>query len=438
MKSYPFLSEETLIRDLSEARNAYALHGSCLPQWLDQSPSDFLTHKKFIVCGSVCKSEIRVLARRANVIAIVDDFLAQTTSKIFDIPVVTSDAWIELARNDLAIVSCVLTPGARAFQHFTKLAMQWDIQILKPLEFLHLLKGCSVDRRGETGRFFWYGDEFFLSTCDNLDRLLEIGNSLDDAYSRLSWLCILSYRMTLNPFFLEACAVGHLSEQFNLNSYSTNRQFFKFTQDEIYVDGGAFTGDTIESFLRAVGGKFKKIHSFEPSHEQNEKIRARLSTLQESYLKPLAGSIILHEKGLWSSTAILEFNPSQTVDMFGATVPVQAQSAHIVESGIVGHIYDEQTEKSASIKVPVTSIDESTDLEATFIKLEIEGSELNALQGAARTIERNRPKMAISMYHKPEDLETLTNYVRGTEQRYKLGFRQHNPLCPDAMVLYCY
>lgn len=438
MQRYPFLSEATLVEDLLVARKEFSLRGSCIPEWLDQSPRDFLARKNFIVCGSVCKSEIRVLARHANVIAIVDDYLANTTSRIFDIPVITSDAWIELAKGDLDIVSIVLTPGARAFQHFTKLATQWGLSILKPLEFLHLLKACEVDRRGETGRFFWYGDEFFLDTCENLDRLLQIGNSLDDAYSRLSWLCVLSYRVTLNPFFLEACAVGHLNEGFNLNSYSTNREFFKFTQNEVYVDGGAFTGDTIETFLRAVDGKFKQIHSFEPSHEQNNKIRARLTKLQDSYLKSLASSITLHEKGLWDSPAFLEFNPSQIVDFFGSAVPVQAQSAHIVDSGIVSHIYDEKTEKNVSTKVPVTSIDEATNLEATFIKLEIEGSELRALQGAAKTIERNRPKMAISMYHKPEDLVSLTNYVSCTEQRYKFGFRQHNPLCPDAMVLYCY
>ena len=438
MNSYPFLSEETLVRDLLGTRDTHAKRGNCFPQWLDQDPRDVLAHKQFIVCGSVCRSEIRVLARHANVIAIVDDFLAKTTSQIFGIDVISSDAWIERARSDRSIVSCILTPGARAFQHFTKLATQWNLATFQPLQFLHLLKYCAVDKRGETGRFFWYGDEFFVSTCDRLDRLLEIGNSLDDAYSRLSWLCVLSYRMSLNPFYLEACAVGHLNEDFNLNSYSVNRQFFSFSEEEIYVDGGAFTGDTIEGFLRTVKGRFKHIHSFEPSRPHNRQIRQRLTKLQDEYLKPLAAHVTLHEKGLWDSTTVLEFNPSQTVDAFGDNAPVQTQSAHMVESGIIGHIYDEQTEKNASIKVPVTSIDEATDRAATFIKLEIEGSELKALQGAGETIERNRPKMAISIYHKPEDLESLTDYVVGTGQRYKLGFRQHNALCPDAMVLYCY
>jgi hypothetical protein len=109
-----------------------------------------------------------------------------------------------------------------------------------------------------------------------------------------------------------------------------------------------------------------------------------------------------------------------------------------VDAGLVEHIYEKEQESRISIQVPVTTIDSATNREATFIKLEIEGSELQALTGAKESIARNRPKMAISIYHKPEDLETLLDFVLETGQNYQLGFRQHNPLVPDAMVLYCW
>ena len=86
----------------------------------------------------------------------------------------------------------------------------------------------------------------------------------------------------------------------------------------------------------------------------------------------------------------------------------------ILDAGVVGHIYDKQQEAMTSIQVPVTTIDAATDREVTFIKLEIEGSELQALNGARESIARNRPKMAISIYHKPEDLETLLEFVLAT------------------------
>jgi len=434
---YPFLSKSALRNNLLKLRDTLAQNDSLSPPSLAQSPQE-LSGKRFVVCGSVCRSEIRVLAQNAQVVAIVDDYLCRQTNSLFGIPVITSDAWIGLCRKDREIVSCILTPGCRAFQHFSKLAKQWDINTLYPLQFLHLLKRCNIDTKGETGRFFWYGHEFYISTLNNLDQLLDMSNLFCDEYSTISWLCILLYRLTLNPFYLEACAVGQGKEGFNLNSYSTNRQFFTFSDHEVYVDGGAFTGDTIELLLRATGGQFKHIHSFEPSVANNMLIRNRLKTLQDQYLKPLAGKITLHEKGLWDTETVLQFNPSQVVNDFNTADPIQSQSAHMVDSGIIQHIYDQDTEKSVSVDVPVTTIDAATNCEATFIKLEIEGSELKALHGASETIRLHRPQMAISIYHKPDDLITLTRFIIETGHNYKLGFRQHNSLCPDAMVLYCY
>ncbi|ACT52027.1 FkbM family methyltransferase [Methylovorus glucosotrophus] len=433
---FPFFNEQTLKNELLQLGSELSNPAARLPQWLDKSAQSLLKDTSFIVCGSNCRSEIRVLAQHANVIAIVDDFLKQPT--LFGIPVIRSDEWIQRCLKDRAIVSCILTPNGRAFQHFTKLATQWELPTLLPLQFLHMLEECNIDRKGETGRFFWYGYEFFTYTLEHLDRLLEIPALFEDSYSRVSWLSILLYRMTLNPFYLEGCAVGTGGGQYVLNAYGVNKQFFKFSDDEVYVDGGAFTGDTIASFLTACNGKFKHIHSFEPSHDHNVQIRNRLRTLQHEYLKPLASSITLHEAGLWDSKTTLEFNPSQIVDDFDITNHVQSKSAHMVDSGIINHIYDDHVERKAAIQVPVVTIDEATNGEATYLKFEIEGSELKALHGAAETIARNRPKMAVSIYHKPEDLITLTEYVITTGQNYKLGFRQHNSLSPDAMVLYCY
>lgn len=439
MNSYPHLSEATLVQQLLDVRISNQTGNGKWPSWMQASPADILKEKKFIVCGSQCRPEIRVLAKHASVIAVVDDrIVKQGEGKVLGIDVIDSDAWVELAHNDKSIVSVVLVSGPMGYQHFNKVAMQWGLQTLSSLQYLHLLKSSGTNRSGESGRFFWYGEEFFARTLDNLDKLIESRKHLSDPWSRMSWLCILLYRMTLNPFYLTACAVEHHFEKFSLDSYSMNRRFFQFSEEEVYVDGGAFTGDTIAQFVRAVAGKFRHIHSFEPSSENNRTIRNMLSVLQNNYLRPLHPRITLHEKGLWDSATTLLFNPSQVVEMDGNGAIVNPPSAHIVDTGLAGHIYDKQQESKISIQVPVTTIDAATNREATFIKLEIEGSELQALNGARESIAQNRPKMAISIYHKPEDLETLLDFVLETGHNYQLGFRQHNPLVPVAMVLYCW
>ena len=60
-----------------------------------------------------------------------------------------------------------------------------------------------------------------------------------------------------------------------------------------------------------------------------------------------------------------------------------------------------------------------------YIKLDIEGAELDMLNGAAKTITRWKPKMAVSAYHKPEDLWTLATYIKSLRGDYEFQFRHH-------------
>lgn len=60
-----------------------------------------------------------------------------------------------------------------------------------------------------------------------------------------------------------------------------------------------------------------------------------------------------------------------------------------------------------------------------YIKLDIEGAELDMLHGAAKTITRFKPKMAVSAYHKPEDLWTLATYIKSLRADYEFEFRHY-------------
>jgi FkbM family methyltransferase len=419
------------VRELSKDRN------KLLPEWTRDDVDGFFCGKKFIVCGSLCRSEIRVLAKQAEVVAIVDDFMCNGNQKIFGIPVIDADSWIELARHDPSIITVVLASNARAFKYFTRQCMQWELRSLNPLQYLHLVKSNAIDVRGETGRFFLLGYEFFLHALENADKLLKLCEYLGDEFSRVTWLSMLMYRITLDPVYLENCGVGEHHDRFKFDAYVINRQFLKLSDQEVYIDAGAFTGDTIEYFLRAVDGKFKHIYSFEPCVAHNNAIRARLNGLQAQYLNSFANKITLIEKGLWDHDDTLLFNFDQQVDAFHFE-STNTPAAHIIVPGYASNIYDESEQESRAVKVPVTTIDNATAQDATFVKLEIEGAELEAFRGSVKTIERNRPKMSIAMYHKPEDYTALTDFVLNLKMDYRLGFRQHNPLVPVATVLYCY
>ena len=77
--------------------------------------------------------------------------------------------------------------------------------------------------------------------------------------------------------------------------------------------------------------------------------------------------------------------------------------------------------------VEVHALDDviSRDEHITFIKMDIEGAELKALQGAQRIIRDDRPKMAISIYHKPEDWIEIPDYIMSLTDGYAYYFRHY-------------
>jgi len=83
-----------------------------------------------------------------------------------------------------------------------------------------------------------------------------------------------------------------------------------------------------------------------------------------------------------------------------------------------------------------TTIDDyaSANLERVdFIKMDIEGAELAALSGAAKVIGRYKPTLAISGYHKPEDLWELPNKIKSLNPDYVLSFGHHSPVSWESV-----
>ena len=72
----------------------------------------------------------------------------------------------------------------------------------------------------------------------------------------------------------------------------------------------------------------------------------------------------------------------------------------------------------------------------TFIKLDIEGAEIDALKGAKESIKKWKPRLAICIYHKPEDPIEIPLYIHGLVPEYRMYIR-HYSTCKAETVLYC-
>lgn len=97
------------------------------------------------------------------------------------------------------------------------------------------------------------------------------------------------------------------------------------------------------------------------------------------------------------------------------------------------------TEGDGGSSVKCVSIDEIVmDTQVSFIKMDVEGAELRALSGAKHVITRDMPVLAISAYHKIDDLITLPQYIRSLAaagHSYQLYLRHHGCVAAE-LVLY--
>ena len=152
-------------------------------------------------------------------------------------------------------------------------------------------------------------------------------------------------------------------------------------------------GDTILGFNRKVKGNYNKIYAFEPDENNYGLLK---KTVNDNGIK----SIELVKTGCWSEKTKLDFKSE-------------------------GALSTLNNEKSDFI-IEVDTIDNIVQNDAvTFIKMDIEGSELEALHGARETIIRNKPNLAICVYHKPEDLITIPEYISSLIPEYKFYLRHH-------------
>jgi FkbM family methyltransferase len=209
-------------------------------------------------------------------------------------------------------------------------------------------------------------------------------------------------RETFKAFI--GCKLGGAPEA--LAQVSRKEQYFpkgiiELSDREVFVDGGAYTGDTLLTFMRLTGGSCKRCCAFEPEPANAAKLKATVEK------RGLRGVTVLN-KGLWSEPAALPF------------AVWHGTSASAVSG-------------DGEVSVEAETVDRAAP-DATFIKLDIEGAELAALKGAAQTIKRNRPKLAVCVYHKPGDLYEIPLFIRSLVPEYRLYLRQHQPVACETVL----
>jgi len=197
---------------------------------------------------------------------------------------------------------------------------------------------------------------------------------------------------------------------FNNQEYFDRTVWGNFREHEVFVDAGAYDMDTSIEFINHVPN-FEKIYAFEPDEENYEKCKKKIKETRIDKSK-----ILLFNSGLWSEDCELCFK-----DDGGDG---NRSASHIDELG--------------DMRIKACSLDTVLQGEpCSFIKMDIEGAEYMALQGAKETILKHKPRLAICLYHKPMDLIDIPIYIHSLVPEYRIKIRHYSTCFVDT-IMYAY
>ena len=233
----------------------------------------------------------------------------------------------------------------------------------------------------ELGWRYWLGRRDQL--IGHLDGSEATHAQLSDSTSQACLRDIVRFRLGLNHAY-----GGFRHEE---PQYFNQLTLAADTQKPIhFVDGGAYNGDTLLELanLRPI----ERAYLFEPDAENFKALQQNLRNQAiAAHCLPVA---------LSDGYQILSFN------------------AGVGEAGTIS--------ANGTVHIAAMALDDLLHNQVTdFIKLDVEGGEIAALNGAARLISRSRPVLAISLYHRPQDLWEIPELLRELCHDYRFYLRQH-------------
>lgn len=215
---------------------------------------------------------------------------------------------------------------------------------------------------------------------------------LSDEKSREVYKNYINFEYSGKPEYLFA-SESHEDEAFS--------ECIPLSDDEVYVDIGAYRGDTVAKFLKLTGGKYKKIIAAEPDAKSFKKLCESCA-------------------GLNNFEAV-----NKAVTGFDGFVGFSSLAGR--QSAVGG-------EKKTECVSLGTLCGESAP---SFVKIDSEGCEYEILDGAREILKRYRPKLNVAAYHKSADIFELVILIKSIDHEYTVHLRHHPYIPAWDTNLYC-
>ncbi len=257
-----------------------------------------------------------------------------------------------------------------------------------------LEKGCK--KIGSVSPVYWrFADEFLPFFCQDLPHKV-----YQEADSVLAASAIWSDEQSRN-IYLSQIRWRALGEWDSFRSPDPEESYFteslfSLLADEDFVDCGAFDGDTIRSLVQRRGSDFRSVLAIEADAMTFPKLQSYLEELEPQIRKKITALYV--------------------------AVAAERGTIRFMDSGGV----DSRISESGTTEVECYPLDELLrDRRASYIKMDIEGAEHDALLGAFGSIERDRPVLSVCVYHSQNDIWRLPLLVQRRVKGYAFFLREH-------------
>jgi FkbM family methyltransferase len=204
-----------------------------------------------------------------------------------------------------------------------------------------------------------------------------------------------------------------IKEYYYNNIFSKKTQYFSgpdFSKDDIIIDGGMFDGTEAMHFANMANKGM--VFSFDPWGGKMISDTDKFQSFE---------NLKIVSKALWNKTTKVYFSSN-------------APQGH--EAGaFISNTQDGDFEIIDSICIDDFVINEKLK-KIDFIKMDIEGSEIEALLGAENSIKRFKPRLAICVYHDPKHFFQIPNLILSFNPSYKIGFEHYTDNINESVMYF--
>ena len=304
---------------------------------------------------------------------IIDDFTED--KEYFEIPIISIN---KVPNNALVLNVVILGKPILAEKRVSQFQFQY-------LDYYSFYKYSSLNIKNVK---YWDGMIDDIKT--NFDKYQNIYTLLKDDISKNQFYNIIKFRMSYDINFMRGfSAIEHL-QYFE--------DFLNLGDNEVFIDIGGYDGFTSEEFINRCPN-YKSVHIFEPEEKNIKLAKERLQKFK---------NINFYDIGLSNKKEVLKFSTS-------------GSSSKISENG--------------EVEIKVDRLDDVLKEKPTFIKMDIEGAESFAIEGAKETILKCHPKLALSVYHKKDDFWKIPEQIFNIRKDYDIYLR-HYTEGTDETVMY--